>query len=564
MNQYEQIEIKNVDNLTNAIYEWENSGVSKGEVFTNKKTVEFMIDISEIFSTKNISHLHILEPSCGQGDFVIPIAEQLLRINQTLKNSLSVQELSTKIRAYDLISTNIEIVKKSLKEILKCFHYSPNEIQILVNSWIIHGDFLQEFIELEFTHIIGNPPYVRVENVPKELLSYYRNNFSTMSDRADLYIPFFEKSLSLLKENGKLCFVCTDRWMKNKYGKKLRKLISENFSLDFYIELNGYDTFKSKALTYPAITIISKNKKSSTLVCKLSSIENDLQKEVIDSIHNRSTFNEKLFQISNDIVKSDDPWLFDNKIKINLIRKLESNFNTMEEEGCNVFIGAATGNNKVFIIDETINIEVDRKIPTITARDIKNGTLCWSGKYIINTYDKNGTIDLKNYPLLNTYLQRNKSILSKRHIAQKSNKHWYKTIDKVYPERALMEKLIIPDIKLEFTAIYDEGNVHPNNSLYYICSDKWNLHALKAVLISGIGKFFISAYSTKISHGFLRFQAQHLRRIRIPNWDSISEEMKIELIEAGKMNDTKQSRDLTSILYGLNKQEKELIGVKLK
>ncbi|WP_410572666.1 Eco57I restriction-modification methylase domain-containing protein, partial [Bacillus sp. SIMBA_031] len=77
-----------------------------------------------------------------------------------------------------------------------------------------------------------------------------------MGDRADLYVPFFEKSLSLLENDGKLCFICTDRWTKNKYGRRLRKLISEKFSFDLFVDLYGSDAFKTKVLTYPAITLI--------------------------------------------------------------------------------------------------------------------------------------------------------------------------------------------------------------------------------------------------------------------------------------------------------------------
>jgi methylase of polypeptide subunit release factors len=66
--------------------------------------------------------------------------------------------------------------------------------------------------------VIGNPPYVRQELIPEALLTEYRARFETLYDRADLYVPFIERSLSLLRAGGALGFICSDRWMKNKYG----------------------------------------------------------------------------------------------------------------------------------------------------------------------------------------------------------------------------------------------------------------------------------------------------------------------------------------------------------
>ena len=108
--------------------------------------------------------------------------------------------------------------------------------------------------------------------------------------------------------------------------------------------------------------------------------------------------------------------------------------------------------------------------------------------------------------------------------------------------------------------VYDEGNYHPNNSLYYICSNLWDLRALKAVLVSGIGRLFIQVYSTKVASGFLRFQAQHLRRIRVPQWESIEKGLQEGLILAGEAEDISRCRILTSKLYHLTQQEQQIIG----
>lgn len=123
-----------------------------------------------------------------------------------------------------------------------------------------------------------------------------------------------------------------------------------------------------------------------------------------------------------------------------------------------------------------------------------------------------------------------------------------------------MEKLLIPDISDRLIVLYDKGDYHPTNSIYYVCSNKWNLYALRTVLLSEFTKLFIEAYSTKIAKGYLRFQAQHLRKLRLPTWNTIDAQLQLDMIKAGQSNDTNKHTSLTSKMYGLNEDCILLLG----
>ncbi|MCB9298850.1 MAG: Eco57I restriction-modification methylase domain-containing protein [Lewinellaceae bacterium] len=73
----------------------------------------------------------------------------------------------------------------------------------------------------KFDIVIGNPPYVRHEQIPEPRKSLYKRKFSTFRHRSDLYIPFYEHALKLLNFEGKLCFICSNRWLRNQYGGTL-------------------------------------------------------------------------------------------------------------------------------------------------------------------------------------------------------------------------------------------------------------------------------------------------------------------------------------------------------
>jgi methylase of polypeptide subunit release factors len=550
-------EFTELGHLADAI-SWGASDQEKGEVFTKPEVVRFMLFTSGIVSSVLESKTTILEPSCGQGEFIVAVAKIIIdKIQKGIAppDRKMLQEL---VKAFDISNVNIDIAKSNTKKILQGV-FTSVESDKIVNSWYTNSDFLLTEFSSSFSHVIGNPPYIRIENIPTRLLDIYRSRFTTMKNRADLYIAFYEKSLSLLKPNGTLSFICTDRWTKNRYGSALRKYVAEGFQLDLFVDLYGQNAFQSDVLTYPAITQISKRKQNITQIVHNPKLDDVFTSSVRKSLLDSS--NEFEGKISRkDIVKGDAPWLFGSPDELAMIEHIENNFPTIENTGCKIFIGAATGNNNVYIVDDSVKIEASRKIPLVTARDIRNGELTNSGKYIINTYDSEGVIALDNYPLLKSYLLANKDALKNRHTAKKTPNQWYKTIDRIYPDRAVVEKLLIPDIKSKLTICYDKGDYHPNNSLYYICSKKWDLRALQGVLISGLGQLFIQAYSTKVSGGNLRFQSQHLRRIRLPYWESVPQCQRLELANAGLNNNVVKAKELVAILYGLNEKQRQILG----
>lgn len=542
---------------------WGESSAEKGEVFTKPEIVNLMLTASGVVDDLSSIGTRILEPSCGQGEFVTAIAKYI-KLNYEKNNvKLPFAQLVNLVRAYDISSRNLETARENVKTTLSCI-YTHQELNVTLDLWFIHADFLLTDITEKFTHIVGNPPYIRIETIPPLLLAEYRNRFVTMIERADIYIAFYEKCLDLLSNKGVLSFICTDRWTKNRYGAGLRRKISENFQLDLFIDLYGQNAFMSDVMTYPAITQLSKNKQKRTCVLHNPKVtrnfSDDVRKCLADDTQ-INNLNSAEFIIRNDLIKEDKPWLFGSADELEMLSRIQRQFPTLEETGCSVYIGAATGSNKIYIVNEDLNIEESRKIPVITAKELRSGIIESNSKYIINTYDDDGVIELEQYPLLRDYFLSFDAILKARHIAKITPKQWFKTIDRVYPKRASSEKLLIPDIKSELTAIFDDGRYHPNNSIYYICSDIWNLHALRAVLLSGIGQMFVQTYSTKVSGGNLRFQAQHLRKIRLPFWHDINTDTQTELTRIGRTMDTTEAKALVAQIYSLNEKEKQILGM---
>ncbi|RMS22842.1 Type IIS restriction enzyme Eco57I [Pseudomonas savastanoi] len=532
-----------------------------GAFYTRPEVVDFMLDLCGYTDNAPLHEYRVLEPSCGGGSFLIPVVERLLSAWSNVSTCPpTINDLQGAIRAVELHSATFAKTRAAVIEKLSAAGMGPSEASGLANLWMTQDDFLLCELEGSFDFVIGNPPYVRQELIQPILLSEYRRRYKTLYDRADLYVPFIERSLSLLSKKGSLTFICADRWMKNRYGGPLRNMVDKDFNLKYYIDMYDCPAFYSEVVAYPAITTIIREKSGPTRIYHRPNISVESLKLLSDALRAEkpSTGIKEITGVMSGV----EPWLLESSDQMAIIRRLETIFPALEDTGCKVGIGVATGADKIFIGDyAALEVEPSRKLPLVTTKDIRSGTVNWTGQGVINPYrDEGGLVDLKNYPLLEKYLERHRDIILGRHCAQKNPAQWYKTIDRITPSIALKPKLLIPDIKGEAHIVYEEGRLYPHHNLYYITSDSWNLHALQAVLLSAVTRLFIATYSTKMRGGFLRFQAQYLRRIRLPIWAEISKEMKTQLIAAGISRDINKCNSAVFELYSLTNEEKSVLG----
>lgn len=530
----------------------------RGAIFTRPEVVQFMLDLVGYRTDRPLDQLRLLEPSIGQGDFLFPAIDRLIIAWRRGPDKGDAYVLRDAIRGVEIhqdtfIHTRLLVIERLLQ------HGIPGDVaEQLADTWLIAGDFLLVDLPGRFDVVIGNPPYVRQERIPDALMAEYRARYRTIYDRADLYVPFIERSLLLLKERGQLGFICADRWMKNRYGGPLRAFVAERFHLKVYVNMVDTPAFQSDVIAYPAITIIAREPGTATRIAHRPEVSTlgltALAAMLITDPLPPGTQGVRTVQ---GVVTGAEPWILEPPDQLALVRRLEASFPTLEGVGCKVGIGVATGADKAFIAPyDAMDVEDDRKLRLAMTRDIVTGEVRWQGFGVVNPFADDGNlVPLEQYPRLRAYLELRRETIARRHVAQKAPAGWYRTIDRITPSLATRPKLLIPDIKGEAHIVYEPGDLYPHHNLYYIISDTWNLWALQAVLRSGIARLFVSTYSTRMRGGFLRFQAQYLRRIRLPHWCEISPALRQTLIAAGECSDLETSRHAVAVLYGLSEAE---------
>ena len=476
---------------SNHTYANRSNGKQHGDVFTSPHVVRYMLDMVNYVPARDLRNVRILEPSCGDGAFVEEIAHRLILSAQQYNFNAS-EAFQRNVRAYDI---DAEKVKQCIAHI-KSLGITSAEQSILV------ADFLKA--EVHSTDIVvGNPPYIRYEHIPAEMLSYCKANFATFHYRCDLYVPFFEKTLALLNEGGKHCFICSNRWLKNEYGKKFRALVATQYALRNIINIEQADAFQEEVLAYPAITLIEKGKADETFhyaecanICQLSTISFDSRKRPENADWTTA------FVANVDY----------------------SAFQTIEQQGFKIGIGVATGADAVFVSSKLPEyVEKELILPGINARDLRGNNFEWKGEYLFNPYNQDGTlVDLALYPKAKTYLESHRPQLTARHIARKSPSKWYKTIDRITPSLMSQPKILLPDMSGNTFIFVDDGGFYPLHNIYYITGrSAIQLRLLAALLMSDFTRQQLASVTNKMNGGFSRWQSQHLKKLRLPAINNI-------------------------------------------
>lgn len=505
------------------IYKSRANGKQHGDVFTKPEVTGYMLDEAGYVASRNLSQLSIMEPSCGEGNFLMPVIQRLAQSADTFGFDLN-EAFHKCVFAFDIdpekVNTCIQHIKANFPEII---HPEQN---------IIAEDYLLN------THpcvdiVVGNPPYIRYEEIPKDILPYYRT-FSTFFYRADMYVPFFEKSLSELKPGGTHCFICANRWMRNQYGKKLRQLIATHYNIEKIVNMESAHAFQEQVLAYPAITVIRNAKHTDFLryteVCQ------------VDNLRDAS------FRLLGSPTGNDWSRVFTTE---------HQGLSLIEEQNFKIGIGVATGADAVFTSKELKDkVEADLILPAINARDLYGNQMNWGGKYLLNPYDSNGKlIVLDQYPLAKSYLEEHQARLAARHIARKHPSRWYATIDAVSATLKDEPKILLPDISGNSYIFVDEGNYYPLHNIYYIKGNGMRpLRLLAAILMSDFVRDQLHGLTNRMNGGYARWQSQYLRKLQIPTLAHITKETGNALLRCYEDRD----------LEGINRYVKQILAAEKK
>ncbi|MGX1708179.1 Eco57I restriction-modification methylase domain-containing protein [Streptomyces albidoflavus] len=537
---------------------------SYGEVFTRRWVVDTLLDLTAYTAERDLGALRLVEPSCGSGAFLGPAVERLLA--SAAAHGRDLGTLRNSIRAYDLQADHVRASRLVCRDLLISAGASASTADALVDAWVQHADFLLlDTDECTADVVIGNPPYIRYDDLPDELAARYRETWPTMRGRGDIYVGFIERSLRLLKPDGQVGFICADRWMRNQYGAELRALVARNYAVNHVWTMHDVDAFEAQVSAYPAILVLGNHGQASAVVAETTKEFNAasavaLRKAAQDkSLNDFSDLGVKAHRLPHWF-EGGELWPTGSPARLALIELLKDHFEPLHDpkNGTKVSIGVATGADKVFVTKDPSVAEPDRILPLAMRRDLTTGEFKWQGNYLVNPWANDGSlVPLADYPRMAAYLARHPGVRD-RFVAKRNPDSWYRTIDKVQPDLIHTPKLLLQDMKSTIHPVLESGGHYPHHNLYYITSQTWDMEVLGGLLLSRVAQAFIEAYCVRMRGGTLRFQAQYLKKIRVPRPDDITPVTREALILAFRNRDVDAATQAAADAYGIDLFEYEL------
>jgi len=319
--------------------------------------------------------------------------------------------------------------------------------------------------------------------------------------------------------------------------------------------LFNYD-WDSPVSAYPAIIVVDRQRGRATRALTLDSLDADTlgqaRRELLASRPRR-----EIVSVFREWYKGGAPWITTSRKEHDVIGALHARLPCLEESapGTKVSIGVATGADQVYVLSEkSDSIEESRQIPLLMAYDVGNASLSWSGHYLVNPFDARddgSLVPLLDYPGLAAYLDAHVAELRIRHVAKQRPASWYRTIDRIWPRLQHQHKLVIPDIQATATIGIDRGQYYPHHNVYWIASQSWPLLSLKALLRSSIVVQQVRAYSVQMRGGSMRFQAQTLRKIRVPLLRTVPDRLLERLAELASSDAQSEVDAVANEVYSL-------------
>ncbi|MEP7235489.1 MAG: TaqI-like C-terminal specificity domain-containing protein, partial [Ignavibacteriota bacterium] len=420
------------------------------------------------------------------------------------------------------LKLSVERILPDLSDNIKCgnsligsdFHNGLFDAE--ENKKINPFDWISEFPDIMskggFDVVIGNPPYIRMEEF-KEIKNYLSKNYEAHSDRADIYYYFVEKASHLLKEGGRLGFILSNTFARSRAGESLRSVISRKLRVRNIVEFGDFTPFAG-ATVYPII-LIAENNKSKTS----DKIEFILQDS--NPIHFTSSSFKTLRKLDVSSF-TEKAWIFDADESTSLRAKLFENNPSLKRKYGQVMMGIKSGLNEAFIINDDLaktltknNVNTKKILkPYLGGKNIDTWVYNWDKDWLI--YFKRG-MDLNTFPDIKTHLLQYKSNLSKRAGTQ----NWYELQQSQEAYSPLLDKskIIFPDISRYPKFCLDDAGMYFSNTVYFINSDSKYLLAL---LNSKLLWFVVKGLSNALRGGLWRFRlfSGHIEKLPIFEIDS--------------------------------------------
>ena len=468
----------------------------------------------------------------------------------------------------NLLSDDNGFAQDDAKQLAKWNPYDQNDTSSFFDPEWMFG------VADGFDIIIGNPPYIQLQNNSGELAKLYEDcGYSTFARTGDIYCLFYERGWQLLKEGGYLCYITSNKWMRAGYGDKTRGFFANKTNPLLLIDFAGVKIFES-ATVDTNILLFSKSDNLHKTLCAVTNKQNK------DSVNNLSDFVRQQDTICD--FSTSDSWVVLSPIEQSIKKKIEAVGTLLKDWDIQINYGIKTGCNEAFIIStekrkeilDNCQTEDERKRtaelirPILRGRDIKRYGYEWAELWLIATFPSRH-YNIDEYPAVKQYLLsfgiERLEQTGKTHIVngekvksrKKTHNKWFETQDSIsYWEDFFKPKIIYPNMTKYMPFAYDNQGYLTNQKCFIMTGV--HLPYLTAFFNSNIFKICYRDCFPELQGGTRELSKIFFENIRIPQIDKLIEYDIENMLEDAQLgNDYADLRIDKALIMFLSLQEYE-------
>ncbi|HHT9135981.1 MAG TPA: Eco57I restriction-modification methylase domain-containing protein [Candidatus Wunengus sp. YC60] len=517
-----------------------------GTHYTPDSVVDYIVNRTlrpYLESPDLFTNIRILDPACGSGLFLLKAYDVLADYWKKTFGSFTLKDAQHLIENHlfgiDIDEQAVQATRKhllqkaSLADVISfsqnivvgdalCLRPFYNQMQFGKQS-LPKPPFGKKFLEHSFDCILGNPPYVRIQNTPLEKRQRYISAYTTAVGRFDISSLFFELSDYLLKENGRLGFIVSNKILSTSGAKKLRNFLLTHFAIEEIVDLSDTKLFDAAVL--PLIFLARRTKERLNHIAYTSITESHRKTDTVQQTTNLLellkgsgipleidvSVDGRIFKVQRFFTtppsKRVNVWTFHNERENALLSKLRCHSAYTIGDLCEkISVGLKTTADSVFIKPMTESfikqegIEKNLVFPVIESHNVNRWSCSWNSQtdlYVLYPHvEQNGKVipvDLDEYPRAKNYLEGHRPQLEKRSYIKDSQRQWYEIWVHQSPGDFRQRKIITPDIASHNRFALDENGFFVNGTCYYlILKDKSDIsyYSILGLLNSKVIEYF--------------------------------------------------------------------------
>jgi Eco57I restriction-modification methylase len=353
-----------------------------------------------------------------------------------------------------------------------------------------------------FDAVIGNPPYVRQEQI-KEIKPALQALYGEVYDGvADLYVYFYDQGLRLLRRGGRLSFVVTNKWIKAGYAAKLRARLGRETWIEAVIDFGHAKKFFPDADVMPCVIVVSRPEIGSEPPPQIPVAV--IPRDLVDLSQLDDQIRAATFFIPREKLAG-EAWLLEPPNVAALMDKIRrAGMELKDYAGCGPHRGVLTGYNDAFVIDTATRERLIREDsrsdevirPYLRGQDIDRWASDWDGQWMIVIASSSNrawpwtverdpgraeAIFAMTYPAIYRHFQPHRARMEAR---QDQGRFFWELRECTYYEDFLVRKIVYQEIQYHPSYTFDGGGSLVNNKCFFIPSaDLWLLAVLNSSVI---------------------------------------------------------------------------------